>query len=238
MRIDVIQGVFHCLSCGYKGNIFKLFGETPNRVQQLRDRLGDTIKFRKAESIGLQIPKDSSPYIGTWRNISRETYKDFEAFENPQSDFSGRIVFPIRDATGKIRVFVGRHTSGGVPKYLNVPANARMPLFPTVEPYKGTIILVEGLFDVLNLYDKGVTHVMCCFGVGNVTEDKLNILRMRGLDKLIIFFDGDKAGQEGAAKVKNLCKRIGLNHTNIYLENKDPGELTESQVVKLVRKLY
>ena len=30
MRIDKITGVFNCFSCGYKGNIFKLFDKPSN----------------------------------------------------------------------------------------------------------------------------------------------------------------------------------------------------------------
>ena len=37
MRVDRITGIFHCFSCGYKGNLFTYFGapESPTEVLSL-----------------------------------------------------------------------------------------------------------------------------------------------------------------------------------------------------------
>ena len=36
MRIDRVLGIFNCLSCGYKGNIFYLYGIVPHKLHQAR----------------------------------------------------------------------------------------------------------------------------------------------------------------------------------------------------------
>ena len=239
MRIDRITGIFNCFSCSYKGNIFTLFGKKANQLQVRRDLLKKKIGEKRAESIGLSLPSSSIPYIGNWRDIRPETYHKFEAFQDHSKEFVGRIVFPIRDISGKIVAFNARHTTGGLPKYLISPSGAKMPLFPsTAEPIKGSIILVEGIYDMINLHDKGLTNAICCFGTRNINEDKLSILKLRGIETIDIFFDGDDAGQKAAETVKNLAEKIGLFTRNINVPDTDPGELTTSQVTKLYTKLY
>ena len=186
----------------------------------------------------MTFPKDYLPYVGNWRNISPKTYKTFEAFEHVGKDYVSRINFPIRDISGKIVAFQGRHTSGGTPKYKFTPPGAKLPLFPQVSPRLGEIILVEGIYDVINLHDKGMTNVCCCFGTNNINEDKLLMLSMKGATKIGIFFDGDDAGQKAAENVKVMCEKVGLVARNIFMKELDPGALTETQVRKLESRLY
>lgn len=238
MRIDCITGIFNCFACGFKGNIFHHFGESFSPLQIKRETLKKKIKLKSAETVGLQLPSSAVPYDGNWRDIKPETYKKFEAFLDHTGEFNGRVVFPIRNITGRIVAFQGRHMTGGTPKYIFSPRGVKLPLYPIAEPIKGAVLLVEGIYDVINLYDKGLTNAMCCFGVSNVNEDKLSILRMKGVDTIDIFFDGDEAGQGGAKKVKKLCEKLEFNSRNICIDGKDPGALSEESVVKLRKKLY
>tara|TARA_R110000796_G_scaffold240679_1_gene361866 strand:- start:1355 stop:1723 length:369 start_codon:yes stop_codon:yes gene_type:complete len=118
------------------------------------------------------------------------------------------------------------------------PAGAKMPLFPVVKPIQGTVILVEGIFDMLNLHDKGLTNAICTFGTKNINEDKLRMLSIQGVESVDIFFDGDTAGQDAAIKVQQLCELAELTHRNICLKDTDPGALKEQAVQTLKRKLY
>ena len=240
LRVDQITGIFNCFSCEFKGNLFTHFGERPNYLQLRRELLKKKIRDKRAESIALAFHEGAMPYVGDWRDIKPETYKRFEAFIHSGSDYLSRIVFPIRDRTGKIVAFQGRHTSMGIPKYLNLPAGAKMPLFPIVKPIQGSVILVEGIFDMLNLHDKGLTNAICCFGVKNVTDDRLSMLTMQGVDNIDIFLDNDAAGQAASARIIELCDNAKLTNRNIKFGNKeqDAGSLTQSQVSKLKNKLY
>ena len=238
MRIDKITGIFHCFSCGYKGNLFVHFGEKASFLHLRRELLKKKIREKRAESVGLPFPRSALPYVGNWRNIKPETYRKFEAFQEHES-FIGRIVFPIRDMSGRIVAFNARHMTGGTPKYLISPPGARMPLYPAkVEPIQGSVILVEGIYDMVNLHDKGLTNAVCCFGTRNINEDKLSILRLQGVERAVIFFDGDEAGQSAAVNVKDMCERIDLLTVNVNIPDTDPGGLTEAQVDKLKKKLY
>ena len=238
MRIDQITGIFHCFSCGFKGNVFVHFGEKASFLHLRRELVKKKIREKRAESVGLPFPRSALPYVGNWRNIKPETYRKFEAFQEHEA-FVGRIVFPIRDISGRIVAFNARHMTGGTPKYLISPPGARMPLFPAkIDPIQASVILVEGIYDMINLHDKGLTNALCCFGTRNINEAKLSILRLQGIEEAIVFFDGDEAGQTAAAKVQEMCENVDLLTRNINVVDIDPGALTENQVEKLKDKLY
>jgi len=238
MRIDQITGIFNCFSCGFKGNLFNYFGERANQLQQRRELFKKKLIQKRSESVGLSFPQNRLPFVGNWRNIRPETYRKFEAFQHPDPDFIGRIVFPIKDISGKIVAFQGRHTAEGTPKYKFTPPGARLPFFPVVEFIKGSVILVEGIFDMINLHDKGLTNAVCCFGTNNYNETKLSMLRVQGAEYVDVFFDGDEPGQQAAEKLVSECEKVGLVARNVYLKETDPGALSQTSVDKLRKKLY
>lgn len=245
MRIDKITGVYNCFSCGYKGNIFKLFDKPSNRMDIKRERVKQTIDRKRSETVGLQLPAEMMPYVGNERNIRPETYKKFEAFVSLNSPFKERIVFPIRDITGKIVAFNGRLKMNShikdQPKYIFHPPRVQLPLYPyKVEPIKSRVILVEGIYDVINLHDKGLTNALCCFGVSNVTPEKLQLLKMKGVEQIDIFFDPDEAGMTATEKVQEICEKEDLKHYHIKIppELGDAGALNKTMVDRLKDRLY
>jgi DNA primase len=138
-------------------------------------------------------------------------------------------------------------TEGHDPKYLIYPSRAKLPLFPNnIESIDGRIILVEGLFDMLNLYDKGLHNVVCTFGTRTLLgkhskgPERLELLRMRGVYGIDIFFDNDDAGHKAAKEVRELCEdRLEFDCRSIKFKDKnDPGELTASEVMRLKEQLY
>jgi DNA primase len=246
LLIDRITGIFNCFSCGFRGNIFDHFGHKANFLTQKRQMLQTKIKQKLADSVGLEIPANAVPFEDDWRGISGQTYKTFEAFQHNDRDYIGRVVFPIRTISDRIVGFTGRHMSGGDPKYLNTPTGTKFPLYPSrPEIYNGRIILVEGMFDMLNLFDKGLRNSVCAFGTVKLlnkdrTEatNKLNLYKLQGVFGIDVFFDGDDPGQKAAQQVKELCESLEFDTRNVVLPDKDPGELTASQVLKLKEKLY
>ena len=244
MRIDKITGVFNCFSCGFKGNIFKHFDKPSNYLDIKREKVKQTIDRKRSESVGLLMPRDIVPYVGNERNIKPETYKKFEAFLSANSPFTNRIVFPVRDITGKIVAFNGRilgKNITGQPKYIFHPPRVKLPIFPAnVLPIKGRVLLVEGIYDVINLHDKGLTNALCCFGISNITTDKLQLLKMRGVEQIDILFDPDDAGQGAVEKVIELCDKTELKYYNVRIppDLGDAGDLSETSVQKLRESLY
>jgi len=121
--------------------------------------------------------------------------------------FRGRIMFPVRDARGRVIAFGGRILGAGEPKYLNSPDT---PLFDKgrtlynidragpASRQARRLIVVEGYMDVIALDRAGIAEVVAPNGTA-VTEAQLE--RMWRLDgQPICCFDGDAAGQKAAVR--------------------------------------
>ena len=242
MRIDRITGIFNCFSCGYKGNIFSYYDAPSNPLDIRREKMRRKIEEKRSSSVGLKMPNNFMPYVGNWREITPETYKRFDAFIHPDKPFTGRISFPIKDLTGKIVAFNCRAQSPtDIPKYIIHPPKAVLPLFPAqVRPIKGRVILVEGIFDALNLHDKGLENAVCCFGTRNIDIEKLKLLKMKGVVGIDLLFDPDDAGQEAVGRVIEMCDVAEILHKNIKLPRAlgDAGALTKNKVKELKESLY
>ena len=241
-RIDRVTGVAHCFSCGFKTNIFKHFGVFTNPVPIKIAKLKQKLRELAINTDGLDLPPGSVPWLKPFRGISVKTLKKFQAFYTNQVEvLQDRIVFPIWDITNKTQVFVARHTfSSGNPRYINYPTGVQLPLFPQVMPQNATsIVLVEGIFDLLNLYDKGLHPVVCSFGTNTLQNDtKLKLLpfKAQGITKVYLMFDGDDAGQRAMVTLKPLIEDAGFLVETIKLPDEtDPGELSEEDIISLKR---
>lgn len=235
-RIDRVSGLTHCFSCGWKRNIFKHFGVFFNnssvRVAKLKEKL-ENLRVALTE---LEMPEGCTPYTQVFRGISVQTLKHFEAFYSTRDEkIQDRIIFPIRDVSGKIVAFIGRHTlSNANPRYLVFPHGRPLPMYP----YKiegNSIVLVEGIFDMLNLYDKGLRNVVCAFGTSTISEDNASAkflpYKAQGIDKVFILFDGDIAGRDAAKKLEPIILGQGFKVEIVDMaDDTDPGDLNEEDV--------
>ena len=238
-RIDRISGAAHCFSCGFKTNIFKYFGvftnPVPLRIANLKKKLQEL-----SASQEIAIPLGHTPWTKPFRGISASTLKHFNAFYTNQVEkLQDRIVFPIQDVTNRIKVFVGRHTLSNVnPRYINYPSGVQLPLFPSyLEEPSRSIVLVEGVFDMLNLYDKGIKNAVCCFGTNtlqNTAKQKLLPFKAQGVTNIYILFDGDEAGEKAAKQLKPTLEEDDFIVEIMKLpDGVDPGELDQSDVTSI-----
>ena len=146
------------------------------------------------------MPHDAVPFYRDYRGISADTYAEVSTFtSSAEEEFKDRLMFPLYDIRGNIKVFVGRalHTEVEA-KYLFYPKNVNPPLFPAhPEIWKNSLIIVEGIFDALNLREHGCYNVICAFGTSTLFKtfkERLSHFKILGVDKFYIMFDGDKAG--------------------------------------------
>lgn len=236
-RVDKVTGVAHCFSCGFKTNLFKYYGvftnPVPMKILALKEKLNELKNF----GLDLELPPGYTPWTKQFRGVSPATLKHFGAFYTNQLEkLQDRIIFPVKDITGRTVVYVGRHTlSNGNPRYINYPSGVQMPIFPShLSAGYTSAVLVEGIFDMLNLYDKGLENVVCCFGTNtlqNNTASKLLPLKAQGVTHIYIMFDGDEAGQKAAKIMKPLIEDCGFIVEIVSLpDGMDPGELSSEDV--------
>jgi DNA primase len=238
MRVDKSTGIFHCFSCGHKGNLFKFYGVFTNNTSIRVKKLKDKLVSLKSEMTGLELPRGAQPVTTNFRGISKETLQRFEAFTTiHEENMLDRIIFPIKDIRGKTVVFQGRHQlSDAKPKYINYPSGVELPIYPINFGSRYTsVVFVEGIFDMLNLHDKGLKNCSCVFGTSTLQKDtakKLLPLKVQGITKVYLLFDNDTPGIQAAEKLKPLIEACELEVEIINLDDScsDPGELPQSYV--------
>jgi len=127
--------------------------------------------------------------------------------------FRNRVIFPIRDETGRTIAFGGRVMPGSdaPAKYLNSPET---PLFHKSKAVFGldlakqkivetrTVAVVEGYTDVVMAHQYGATNVVSILGTA-MTEQHVGILR-RFADRIVLLFDADAAGDAAVNRTVEL----------------------------------
>ncbi len=242
LRVDRVTGIMHCFSCGFKGNLFTYWGAPASPLEVRIHRIKEKIASTRAQTVGISLPKDRIEWAGGgFRNISEETLRIWQAFTWNAPKFEGRIIFPIRDITGKTVALIGRLITGmGTEKYYIYPQGVKLPFCPAkVKPIQNRVILVEGIFDALNLWDKGLKNTVCCFGTQQMDWVKLSLLKLQGVNGVDIIFDGDEAGRRAAETIKGVAEQLEMSVQIVNLpEGGDPGDLVLDQINRLKEKLY
>ena len=248
MRIDQLTGTFNCLSCGFSGNIFKHYDITRNELDIRVVQIKNKIRAMMVEK--LSIPLGAEPFNKDYRVLSASTYKQFEAFTySADSELEDRIIFPVRDIGGDITSFQARRLFSNVkPKYLNYPKGRTKGFYPAhPEAYLGSVILVEGIFDFLNLYDKGITNAVSSLGLMQVSKkqdgaevilEKFSLLKLQGIHSIFIMYDGDKAGNDAAYRLEKVLKTQFTVEIIELPEGMDPGSMSKDQIEELRDQIY
>ncbi|MHB0808113.1 MAG: DNA primase [Facklamia hominis] len=153
-----------------------------------------------------------------------------------QDRFSGRIIFPLRNRSGKPIAFSGRRyrpADDRGAKYINSPETDlfqkskliyNLDLAQSEIRKQNQILICEGYLDVISLYQAGFQQVVASMGT-SLTRDHLAYLTKLA-NELIFVFDGDQAGQNATIKAFQLTtdfKETRFKAIKIPQE-KDPDE--------------
>jgi len=143
--------------------------------------------------------------------------------------FRNRVLFPIADTRGQILAFGGRVMQDEAsPKYLNSPETDLFfkgrSLYALDKARQsataaGRFYLVEGYFDVIALYEHGITNVVAPLGTA-LTSDHVQILR-RFVSSVTLVFDGDAAGVNAALRTLDLFLNSGVDVRVLLLPTGD-----------------
>jgi DNA primase len=131
--------------------------------------------------------------------------------------FSGRIIFPIFSAYGRVIAFAGRilDPSATQAKYLNSPESSiyiKGRVLYGLSAAKDdirkadTAIIVEGYMDLISLHQAGVKNVVAVSGTA-LTDDQVQLLS-RYTKNVVLLFDADNAGVKASMRsIDILLKR-------------------------------
>jgi DNA primase len=135
--------------------------------------------------------------------------------ESGHEHFNGSLTVPVLDAGGNVTEVYGRKLRDdlrpGTPQHLYLPGPHRgVWNLPGLAASGGEIILAEALIDAVSFWCAGFRNVTAAYGVEGFTADHLAAFREHRIDRVLIAFDRDPAGERGAAKVAETLIAAGI----------------------------
>lgn len=151
--------------------------------------------------------------------------------------FIGRLMFPIRDAQGRVVAFGGRVLDERLPKYIN---SSESPIYSKARNLYGLYegrqalaradraIVVEGYFDTTAVSQAGFKEVVASLGTA-LTVEQLRMLS-RYTRNVIACFDGDEAGRKASMRALEVFLGAGLLGRGIFIPSGfDPDTLIQER---------
>jgi DNA primase len=174
------------------------------------------IEEKTVEKFGLGYAPES--WDGLVGYLRKKGYSDEEAVAAGlvgRSDrgvfdwFRDRLIVPIKDGRGRIIAFGGRAMrTDQRGKYVNSQGTALFNKSATLyalDAARGAIrkqnaaVIVEGYFDAIALHQAGFENTVASMGTA-LTEDQYHALDAMRIERAIVAFDGDAAGQSSAER--------------------------------------
>lgn len=192
----------------------------------------DTINFLKSNHYNLTDAID----LGVIDNGTNGLY----------SRFIERITFPIYSITGKLVGFGGRTITGHNAKYVNSPQTKLFNKSRLLYGYhlakeqiykKNQIIVCEGYLDVIMLHQAGFNTAVATLGTA-LTVEHLPLLR-RGEPKVILAYDGDKAGLAAAFKASVMLSQSEFEGgVIIFADGLDPADMVHNGKISELNEIF
>jgi DNA primase len=168
----------------------------------------------------------------------------------PRDRFYNRIIFPISDLQGRPIAFGGRVIGAGEPKYLN---SSDTPLFRkrnnlyAIDRARAQItsggfaVVVEGYTDVIAMHRAGFANAVATLGTA-LTPEHLKLL-VRFTTRVVLLFDGDKAGLRAADRASDLIATMapaeGGRRADLFVavlpKAMDPADFCEQEGTEAMR---
>ncbi len=157
---------------------------------------------------------------------------------SPFDRFSGRVMFPIHNLTGKVIAYGGRIMKADkkTAKYLNSPeseiyhkSNVLYGIFHAKKSIvqENKCYLVEGYTDVISMHQAGIENVVSSSGT-SLTMEQIRLIK-RFTNNITILYDGDQAGIKASLRGIDLILEEGMNVRVILLpEPEDPDSFSRS----------
>lgn len=156
---------------------------------------------------------------------------------DPDDQGVERIVFPVYGLDGNLYGFTGRATSDIVqPKvkdYFGLPKKDLLLGLHNVGPDTERVIIVEGLFDYLNLCQFGYTALAVMHS--GLTDPQAKLVREIGKPTYLMY-DDDLAGRKGTKQATELLKGFVPTMLCEYPEPEDDDEEAPTDPAELYRK--
>lgn len=181
------------------------------------------------------------PHLTEDRKLAQATIEHFGIGYCSMGILRGMIAIPIHDSEGELVAYAGRRLKpSDMDKYgkYKFPKGFRKDreLYnyhrARTKMVEEGLIVVEGFFSVMKLYEAGFENVVATMGceISDAQAELLSISR-----EVIILFDGDEAGRGGARNVAAALERRTCVRVADLPDGLEPEGLTERGLRWLVR---
>jgi len=127
----------------------------------------------------------------------------------------GSLTIPIFDTAGEVVQIYGRKIGQGlrkgVPLHLYLPGPRRGVWNLAALAEAKEVILCEALIDALTFYSAGFPNVTSAWGVNGFTDEHLEALAAYGIERVLIAYDRDDAGDQAALELGKRLAAEGIS---------------------------
>jgi DNA primase len=179
----------------------------------------------------------------TERGLTLETIISFGVGYCAKGMMSGRIAIPIHNEEGNVVAYAGRwpgEPPGDTPQYKLPPGFRKsLELFnldrALKEPKDTPLVIVEGFFDCMKLYQYGCRRVVALMGsTMSAAQEELIRKHTNSNSLVIVMLDEDEAGQAGREDIAvRLAKFVFVKVHTFEKPGTQPDHLTSGEVKQL-----
>jgi len=212
----------------------------PTTCKQGR-QAGGAKKHNPPLALTLQLAHDY-PHLLEDRGLALETCQHFDVGYCRRGMMRSCIAFPIHNEDGELVAYAGRRLK---PQEAKTYGKYKLPkgfhkqlvLYnlhrAKAEIAEHGLILVEGFFAVLKLYEAGFKNVVACMGT-ELSIEQITLIERIAPKDIYILFDGDDAGREGAFDIANRLASVVPVHLADLPDGLGPDDLSPEHLAWLI----
>lgn len=256
-HVNTAEQVFHCFACGAGGSVLDLVAavegcglrEAAEKLSGWKTLQGNVARpqkptvTKKTESVpplrfrlrGVDV---QHPYLAS-RGITEATASEFGVgFYGGPGLMSQRLVIPIDDEAGRLVGYCGRALDSSEPRYRFPARFAKSQLLFNLHRAtatgQSTVIVVEGFFDCLKVYQAGCRSVVAL--MGSALYEHQRQLLLQHFRQIVLMLDGDAPGRRAAAVVSTRLSDDCSVRIVQLAENSQPDQLSEQALLELLSR--
>jgi DNA primase len=259
-HVDTAEQVFHCFSCRVGGSVLDLVMAIEScGLRQAAEQLSSwrVIPVNESEPSSLAIVKptvtkkiEPVPPLGfRLRGIdSRHPYLKIRGIHEATAAEFGvgfylgpglmhrRLVIPIEDEAGQVVGYCGRALDGSEPRYKFPPRFPKSQLLFNLHRATATrqshVIVVEGFFDCLKVYQAGFRSVVAL--MGSSLYQRQRELLVQHFRHVSLMLDGDVAGRRAGSAIAPILSANCPTDVIELADGAQPDQLNEKSLHQIL----
>lgn len=244
------EGLWICFACGEKGNLSQLISKLKGSIENYKvnlqilninlDNLLQPQKQVKKRIAGISYypylnEQDVPQYL--LNRLAFKTIREFELGFSDQEMYKDYIIIPVK-FENKFVGFQARLIGDDPNKqrYLN-PHNwdIKKYLFNyDLAKQYDTIIVTEGVFSVMSMYEKNIKNSVATFGAA-ISNEQVSLLLRTNAKHIVLCLDNDEPGLKTMLEIGKIISDFIDTRVMILPEGKDPNDLSRNEIYLIFR---